>query len=238
LNKANLLAQSWYDWHDFCWATEYLVSPEPSDGVFLSKEPDEMLPALFLDRDGVIIENRDTYVRRLEDVSFIPGSLDALARIRPSPFPIIILTNQSAIGRGLITTDQADEINRQILKEINLHGGRIDAIYMCPHTPLDHCSCRKPEPGLFFQAAADFSIDLSRSILIGDAMSDLLAGQNAGLAENVLVLTGRGRDQLHQPRSPNLKPFLFFSSLSSALDHFSRFIIPTSNGELPGPIIR
>ena len=192
-----------------------------------------MIPALFLDRDGVIIENRDAYVRSWEDVTFIPDVLRALAKISQSPFPILIVTNQSAIGRGILTLAQAQDINRQILETIRLNDGRVDDIYICPHTPANHCDCRKPEPGLFLRAAADYSIDLSHSIMIGDTLNDLLAGQNAGLVNNALVLSGLGLSQLDLPLPPKLNSFLVFDALPVALDHFSSYIMQTNPPNSP-----
>ncbi len=186
-----------------------------------------MQPALFLDRDGVIIENCEGYVRSWADVAFIPGALGALTRLSASPYPIVILTNQSVIGRGMITPEQAEAINQGILQVIRQHRGRVDAVYVCPHAPQDQCACRKPEPGLFFHAAADLAIDLTRSIIIGDAYSDLLSGQRAGLAHTALLRTGRGEDQLRQPAPADLKPFLTFDSLRQAVDHYARFLLPS-----------
>jgi D-glycero-D-manno-heptose 1,7-bisphosphate phosphatase len=188
-----------------------------------------MFPALFLDRDGVVIENRDAYVRSWEDVVFIPGALDALAKINKSFFRIIIVTNQSAVGRGIITLERANEINQLLLKEIQKCGGRIDQIYICPHSPDDHCSCRKPLPGLLFQAANELSLDLSQSILIGDAFSDLTAGQAAGLGRTILVRTGRGNSQLKSPLPDSLGSFEVYPSLADVLEKLLPILLPTIN---------
>ena len=152
-------------------------------------------PALFLDRDGVLVENRPDYVRQWSDAVILPGVAAELARLNPSPLRIVIVTNQSAVGRGLITHAQAESINRALVDEIVAAGGRVDGVYMCPHAPEDGCSCRKPRPGLLLEAARDLSIDLAGSILIGDAESDLQAGRAAGIRRNILVRTGRGRDE-------------------------------------------
>lgn len=176
-----------------------------------------MHPALFLDRDGVIIENCADYVRRWEDVRFYPQALEALASIHTSPYKIIIVTNQSAVGRGLISLETALEINQRVIETIKAHGGRIDGAFICPHAPEDECDCRKPRPGLFFQAARSLDLDLKRSYLIGDALSDLLAGQAAGLRQTALVRTGRGADQESLVRPVELKPFLTFDTLPDAL---------------------
>jgi len=177
-----------------------------------------MLPAVFLDRDGVIIENRVDYIRTWEDVQILPGGMAALSRLNKTNFKIVIVTNQSAIGRGLITQQIAEDINLRLMAEVKLAGARLDAIYMCPHKPEDCCSCRKPRPGLILQAAHDLSIDLERSFLIGDALDDLRAGRAAGVKEVVLVLTGRGAQQFLSPEADQLKPFLSFNNLADAID--------------------
>lgn len=178
-----------------------------------------MKPALFLDRDGVIIKNRQDYVRTWSDVFIYPQALSALEKIESSPYKIFIITNQSAVGRGIISHHAASEINKRLVKEIKASGGRIDGVFMCPHTPLENCKCRKPEPGLILEAATRHSIELSTSILIGDALSDIIAGQTAGVAQNVLVRTGRGLDQSILPLASQLPDFLIYESLFDALEH-------------------
>ncbi len=176
-----------------------------------------MYPAIFLDRDGVIIENRPRYVRSWADVKFYPDSLRALASVSISLYKVVIVTNQSAVGRGIITKEQAESINQRVVQVIQQNGGRVDGIFMCPHAPQDKCLCRKPEPGLLNQAAAALSLDLSRSVMIGDALSDLLAAQAAGLPLAVLVSTGRGKSQARLTKPERLKPFLIYASLANAL---------------------
>ena len=176
-----------------------------------------MHPAIFLDRDGVIIENRANYIRKWADVVFYPKALAALARMYSSPYKIIIVTNQSVVGRNIISKQAAMAINQQILKVITAAGGRIEGIYMCPHAPQDQCDCRKPNPGLLLQAAKDLDIDLQSSAMIGDAWSDLLAGQNAGVGHLILVLTGRGEEQASEPPPSNLGTYAQVTDLSEAL---------------------
>jgi D-glycero-D-manno-heptose 1,7-bisphosphate phosphatase len=176
-----------------------------------------MHPAIFLDRDGVIIENVPTYVRTWDEVFFFPQALAALAVLRESPYRIVIVTNQSAVGRGLISLEMADEINQRVIAEIEKNNGRIDAVLTCPHSPEDQCACRKPQPGLLHQAAKQLSIDLSRSFMIGDSLSDVAAGQAAGVRKSILVLTGRGADQLTMPEAKTLQPFSVYPSLQAAV---------------------
>lgn len=177
-----------------------------------------MRPAIFLDRDGVIIENRDNYVRNWQDVKFLPGALQALSRLSESPYAVIIITNQSAVGRGMITLEQAQEINRRVVEVIVETCGRIDSVYMCPHGPDDQCACRKPKPGLLTQAAEEHNLDLSQSVLVGDALTDLLAGQAAGLSANILVLTGRGKKQNRLPEAAKLFSYTVCDTLVDAVE--------------------
>ncbi len=175
-------------------------------------------PALFLDRDGVIIENRPDYVRSWADVQFLPGALQALAGLRERPEAIILVTNQSAVGRGLLSLDQAIAINQRLLAVIRRAGGRVDAVYLCPHAPRQGCTCRKPRPGLLLQAAERQRIDLADSALIGDALSDIKAGRAAGLARTVLVRTGRGREQEQRLRKTGLPEVPVVEDLPAAIE--------------------
>lgn len=176
-----------------------------------------MFPAIFLDRDGVIIENRSRYVRSWDDVAIYGQALTALTRLNSSPYKIIVVTNQSAIGRGIISLETALEINNKLLEVIKQTGGRIDGVFICPHAPQDHCECRKPKPGLILQAAATHKLDLRRSILIGDALSDIMAAQAAGVNQAVLVRTGRGTEQEMLNPSKDLKQFLIYDTLEHGL---------------------
>jgi len=155
-----------------------------------------MTAAIFLDRDGVIIENRSNYVRVWDDVEFIPSAVHALAQYSSSPFRFVFVTNQSAVGRGFITLSTAQAINEKIVVKLRKNGCHIDGVFMCPHKPEDNCTCRKPKPGLLLQAAKMLSIDLTNSLMIGDAWTDLQAGSAAGISKLSLVLTGRGQEQL------------------------------------------
>jgi D-glycero-D-manno-heptose 1,7-bisphosphate phosphatase len=148
---------------------------------------------VFLDRDGVINENRADYVKSWAEVSFLPRALTAIRRLSQSCYRLVIVTNQSAVGRGIISLRAAQEINQRLLDAIGAYEGRIDGVYMCPHHPDAACGCRKPQPGLLLRAAAELSIDLEGSYLVGDSWSDLAAAQAAGV-RGILVLTGRGRE--------------------------------------------
>lgn len=176
-----------------------------------------MYPAIFLDRDGVIIENRTNYVREWGDVAIYGQALTALAGINSSPYKIVVVTNQSAVGRGIITLEAVREINERLVQIIEQTGGRIDGVYVCPHAPQDGCACRKPKPGLLLQAAEELSLDLSRSILIGDALSDILAGQAAGVRQTALVRTGLGTEQVASATADTLQQLPVYDTLTAAL---------------------
>jgi len=177
-----------------------------------------MVPAVFLDRDGVLIRNRDDYVRAWEDVSLYPEAIDALARAKGLPYRFVIVTNQSGISRGLMSMEAVASINARIIREIENRGGRIDGVFVCPHTPDDGCPCRKPKPGLLLEAAARLDLDLPRSVLIGDALSDIQAGRAAGVGRSWILLTGRGDAQLRLPEAAKLMPIPMYGDLAHALD--------------------
>jgi len=174
-------------------------------------------PAIFLDRDGVIIENRDDYVRSWDDVAFLPGALAALVALVRGPWAVVIVTNQSAVGQGILAPEMAEAINASVAAAIRAAGGRVDAAYLCPHTAADGCDCRKPAPGLLRRAAADLDLDMGRSLMIGDALSDIVAGRAAGVGRTALVRTGRGAAQERLPAAAGLQPLAVFNTLADAL---------------------
>ncbi|MBN1217543.1 MAG: HAD family hydrolase [Anaerolineae bacterium] len=151
--------------------------------------------AVFLDRDGVICENRPDHVKSWSEFRFLPGVKESIAALSRPGLPIIIVTNQAAIGRGLVSAEVVENIHRRMVAELTAYGGRIDRVVCCPHLPEDNCDCRKPKPGMLLQVAREMDIDLTRSYLIGDTVTDLLAGQQVG-SQTFLVLTGRGFQQL------------------------------------------
>ena len=177
-----------------------------------------MYPSIFLDRDGVLIENRSDYVRDWSQVKMIPEAIRALSLAPIKKYKVIIVTNQSGVGRGLILLKTAQEINQQLINLIRDHGGQIDGVYMCPHKPEDGCSCRKPLPGLLLQAAKDLSLDLQRSWMIGDAWSDVQAGEAAGMRGTILLKTGRGTEQLLQVHPEKMRANLVFDNLPLAFE--------------------
>jgi D-glycero-D-manno-heptose 1,7-bisphosphate phosphatase len=186
-----------------------------------------LTPAIFLDRDGVILEHRDDYVKSLAEAVVMPGALSALQKLSDRPYRIVIATNQSPVGRGIIPLALAEAINQWTLDEVRRHGGRIDRAYLCPHRPQENCPCRKPRPGMLLDAAADLGIDLAQSWMIGDAVTDVQAGQAAG-ARAVLVRSGRGREQEPLLAENGLGRVPVFTGLEEAVDAILTGWLPTS----------
>ena len=147
-------------------------------------------PALFIDRDGTIMEDTD-YCSDPGDVRIFPGVLEALRQLKSRGFKVIIVTNQSGIGRGVFTLDQYRAVEAEVLRQLG--DGLIDATYHCPDAPGRPSNCRKPAPGMIMQAERDHPIDLSRSFLIGDKEIDVECAHNAGVRA-IRVRTGDQRD--------------------------------------------
>jgi len=177
-----------------------------------------MFPAIFLDRDGVIIENRTDYVRDWSQVNVFDDAIRALSNSKLDNHKIVIVTNQSAVGRGILPLDTAEDINTRLVQLIRNRGSRIDGVYLCPHGPDDGCDCRKPKPGLLLKAAQELSLDLKRSWMIGDAWTDIQAGQSAGVRGTIILKTGRGTDQLTLPIPDDVADFLVCDNLLQAIE--------------------
>jgi D-glycero-D-manno-heptose 1,7-bisphosphate phosphatase len=155
-------------------------------------------PAVFLDRDGTLLEEAG-YLDRLERLAFFPFAIDAVRLLNRAGFAVVIITNQSGVGRGMYDEAFVLLAHEEIDRRITRGGARIDGYYYCPHHPAADveryrlaCDCRKPAPGMLRQAAADLSIDLARSFSVGDKWTDVQVGQAVG-ARGILVRTGYGR---------------------------------------------
>ncbi|HVG97543.1 MAG TPA: D-glycero-beta-D-manno-heptose 1,7-bisphosphate 7-phosphatase [Chloroflexota bacterium] len=151
-------------------------------------------PAVFLDRDGVINENlAGRYVEDWATFRFLPGAVEAVAALKRAGYPVVVVTNQAGIAHGRFSADALEEIHRQMADALRAGGGGVDAVLHCPHHPQAGCDCRKPQPGMLRRAAERLDLDLARSVLVGDHLTDLQAARAAG-CRAILVLTGRGRD--------------------------------------------
>ena len=162
-----------------------------------AEQPRDTAPgrgAVFLDRDGVINENvTGDYVRSWEALRILPGALEAIADLTRAGYPIVVVSNQQGVGKGLMTASDVEEIHQRLAGAIERSGGRVAAVRYCPHLADEGCVCRKPKPGLLVAAAAELGVDLAKSVFVGDAVSDVEAARAAG-CRPILVRTGRGVD--------------------------------------------
>ena len=179
--------------------------------------------AVFLDRDGTL--NADAaYASDYEQIVIYPESYEAVREFNCAGLLTVVITNQSAVGRGLLTEDGLNDIHSRLCASFAGHGSRLDAIYFCPHFPLSadpryakECDCRKPGTALALRAAADLGIDLGSSYMIGDKTEDIIFGLNIR-AVPVLVLTGSGRESLAQLREGGLEPAFVAATILEAAD--------------------
>lgn len=161
----------------------------------LPSNPGEHRRLIILDRDGVINRDSDAYIKCPAEWVPLPGSLEAIGRLKRAGWTVVIATNQSGIGRGLFDHATLQRIHDKLRRTASQAGGSIDAIYVCPHAPSDDCPCRKPRPGLLQRIAADFGRPLRGVPVVGDTRRDLQAAVKVG-AIPVLVSTGKGRRTL------------------------------------------
>lgn len=157
---------------------------------------------VFLDRDGTIIKDQH-YLKDPDQVIFLPGALELLARMRRSGLNIYVVTNQSGIARGYLTLQDYHQVHQAMLKLMRQNGAGIEDSLFCPHKPEENCFCRKPAPGMWETLSARHRLKARESIIIGDKMSDLLFGLNSGLRAGVLVLTGKGKKTLENMPCPD-----------------------------------
>jgi len=176
---------------------------------------------IILDRDGVINEDSDNFVKSLNEWIPIPGSIDAIARLSKNGYKIAIATNQSGIGRGLVDLKELEKMHQKLCALVEGKGGRIEGVFYCPHTPEDECNCRKPKSGLIDAIENELSLSARGAYIVGDSVRDLEAGLNKHCLP-VLVKTGKGQKSLLSLETKN--PFLFaqtqlFDDLKSFADH-------------------
>lgn len=158
------------------------------------------MKAVFLDRDGTILEEKG-YVTIPDDVSVLPGAVEAILRLRSAGWKVFVVTNQAGVAKGFLSEEELAGIHERMVMMLGAEGAFLDGIYVCPHHPdgsesdyAIECSCRKPKPGLLEQAASEHGLDLPECAIIGDSLRDLQAGRAAGVSTAVLVLTGHGAE--------------------------------------------
>ena len=145
---------------------------------------------VFLDRDGTINRDSADYIKSREEFEFLPGSLEAIQNLTQHGFANIVITNQSAVPRKLITLKELGAVHLMMIDAAARHGGEIKDIFYCPHLPEDGCDCRKPEPGLLYQARDKYGIDLRTAVMVGDSARDIECARRAGCGKAVLVKSG------------------------------------------------
>ena len=171
---------------------------------------------IVLDRDGVINEDSEAYIKSPEEWRPLPGSLEAIAALNAAGFHIVVVSNQSGIGRGLYSEATLAAIHSKMRAAVAAAGGEITGIYYCPHTPDDDCDCRKPRPGLLLQVAADFGVSLEGLPFVGDKTADIELARRVG-ARPLLVLTGYGRETTASLADSTLETFPDLAGVASAL---------------------
>ena len=147
---------------------------------------------ILLDRDGVINHDSDHYIKSPSEWKALPGSIEAIARLHQADYRIVVATNQSGIGRGLFDMATFNAMNDKMMELVFRQGGRIDALFFCPHTAEEKCNCRKPNTGMFEEIALRYHTELKGVPCVGDSLRDLQAGEAVG-AQPILVLTGKGK---------------------------------------------
>ena len=178
---------------------------------------------VILDRDGVINEDSDDYIKSPEEWIPIPGSLEAIARLNREGYKVVVVSNQSGIARGLFDTDTLARIHTKMFDAVRARGGNIEAVFFCPHGPDGGCRCRKPLPGLFEELADRLKVSLSGVYAVGDSERDVLAAR-AVLARPALVRTGNGRATLKRGKQIAEVP---------VFDDLAAFADALLTGELP-----
>lgn len=173
---------------------------------------------IILDRDGVINEDSDQYIKTPEEWHAITGSLSAIAKLNRAGHRVVVASNQSGLARGYFTAATLEAIHKKMHQELLNVQGHLDGIYYCPHHPDENCACRKPKPGLLKKIASDLNDDLSNAIMIGDTFSDFQTAQAAGV-KFILVLTGKGLRTAKQ-YSTQLHHIIVADNLLDAVEHF------------------
>ena len=184
-----------------------------------------MKKVVFLDRDGVLNQDPPHYAHRIDQMQMIPGVDTAIKLLKDAGYFLVVISNQSGVARGYYPEEQIAVFNEALMKEIRKGGGDIDVFCYCPHhpeAPLEKyrvdCECRKPKPGMIFDAAKKYDLDLSTAVLVGDKETDVQTGRNAGI-KTILVLSGQGRDEIEKVEGDD---FLVADDL---LDAVRRYIL-------------
>jgi D-glycero-D-manno-heptose 1,7-bisphosphate phosphatase len=176
---------------------------------------------VILGRDGILNEFREGHVTAPEEWVPVPGALEAVARLNHAGWHVVVATNQSGIGRGMIDMSAVNAVHAHMHHELQVQGGRIDAVFLCPHTPEEGCNCRKPQPGLALDIGRRYGVDLATVPMVGDTARDLFAAAAAGCQPH-LVLSGRAAQLGDEQVAALLGPVpgaMAHASLGDFVDH-------------------
>ncbi|MDH5610826.1 MAG: D-glycero-beta-D-manno-heptose 1,7-bisphosphate 7-phosphatase [Gammaproteobacteria bacterium] len=172
---------------------------------------------IILDRDGVINQDSDDYIKSPDEWIPIPGSLEAIARLNRAGYIVAVVTNQSGLSRGYFELKDLSAMHRKMEVLLSEHGGQVDAVIYCPHGPKDGCDCRKPKPGMLREIGERFQVSLKEVFFIGDSLSDIKAATVAG-ANPVLVRTGKGEKTEQLLKDNNFSHIPVHDNLTTAVD--------------------
>lgn len=172
---------------------------------------------IILDRDGVINQDSDDYIKTVDEWQPIPGSLQAMGRLSQAGYTLVVATNQSGIARGYYELETLHAMHKKMDEMLEQYGGKVDAVFYCPHGPKDNCRCRKPEPGLFYDIASRYQMALANVLAIGDSLRDVQAAREAG-AMPILVKTGKGEHSLQVASNDELKDVPVYENLAEVAD--------------------
>ena len=151
---------------------------------------DLLKKVVFLDRDGTINKDSPKYIKSWEEFEFLPASLNGIKQLTSHGFTTIVITNQSAVPRKLLSLQELEHIHTMMRQTVQSNGGKIKDVFYCPHMPADECNCRKPQPGLIYQAQRKYHVDLAAAVMVGDSDRDIACAYNAGCGHAVLVKSG------------------------------------------------
>ena len=180
---------------------------------------------VILDRDGVINHDSDEYIKSPEVWVPIPGSLEAIARLHREGYKVVVVTNQSGVGRGLFDMNMLGRIHSKMLEAVRAKGGEIDAIFFCPHRPEDNCRCRKPQPGLYQEVTERLKVNLSGVYSVGDSERDIIVARLVS-ARPVLVRSGKGKRTLKKSKA--LADVPVFEDLAAFTDNLLSGKLPAN----------
>ncbi len=197
-----------------------MLTQKPMSNGLTSSRPLKRIA--FLDRDGVINYDSPDYIKSWSEFQFLPGSIEAVNHLTLNGFLVFIITNQSAVNRGMISQKDLEYIHSRMMREFEKGGGLIKDIFYCPHIPENECGCRKPEPGLIYMAQKAYKLDISSAVMVGDSSKDIECAVNAGCGLTVLVRTGNGNKAEKTLKEKNIRP----DFIANDLYHAVNWIIP------------